>query len=272
MTILTGSIDYVRAVLKELGLKPSALAKKAGIATTTLTRALNDPTHKFTLTTTTLNKIAQATGMSPAPFLSEADQIELAARAFHPAESFDPALYGKNGSILDIETKISAVTPVIGTVSPGRWQDPTLAATEHSPLLLTIAGHKPRDIFACYVEGTAGEPVAHHNEYILCQRLEQHYLREHPHLLEDRRAVMTVVERRCTETFRIELTIRLLRWRRNAFELIQFSPHNWRDKLDSIRFNSFDDKIDCRILGIVEEVVRPPFNYELLREISSHYR
>lgn len=270
MTIQTGSIEYIRAVLSELGLKPSALAKRAGIATTTLTRALNSPDHKFALSTTTLSKIAKSTGISPAPFLSGVDQVELAARAFFPATSFDPKLFGEGRSILDKETRFSAVTAVIGAVSAGKWQDPTLAATEHPPLDITIPGLKPRDVFACYVEGASGEPAARHGEYVVCVRLEQHDISVEPSLLEHVPFHIAVVERRNLETFRIELTCQLLRYRRNTFELIQFSPQNWRDKISSIRFSSLEEKIDPRILGIVVHVVRPPLTYDLVREINSN--
>lgn len=67
-------IHYVRHVLKELGdIAPSALAQRAGISPTTLTRPLSDKNHKFDLSLKTITKIADATGISPTPFMSEAD-------------------------------------------------------------------------------------------------------------------------------------------------------------------------------------------------------
>lgn len=56
-------LDYIRAVLAATGLSATALAAKTGIASSTLTRALNNPDHKFRLSLTTLNKIRDATGV-----------------------------------------------------------------------------------------------------------------------------------------------------------------------------------------------------------------
>ena len=60
-------IDDARAFLKRAldvsGLKPFALAKRAGVAPSTITRPLNDPDFKFTPKPVTLRKIAEAAGV-----------------------------------------------------------------------------------------------------------------------------------------------------------------------------------------------------------------
>lgn len=60
--------DLARAFLTEAlrvsGLKPYALAKKAGVAPTTITRPLNDPAFPFTPKAATLQKIANAAGVA----------------------------------------------------------------------------------------------------------------------------------------------------------------------------------------------------------------
>ena len=56
-------IEYVRRVIRETGIAPTALAKKAGFAASTLNRALNSADHKFRLSTSTLDKIRSATGI-----------------------------------------------------------------------------------------------------------------------------------------------------------------------------------------------------------------
>lgn len=56
-------IEYLRRVLEKTGLTPSALARRAGVASSTITRALNDPSHKFRPSTTTLGKVSIATGI-----------------------------------------------------------------------------------------------------------------------------------------------------------------------------------------------------------------
>lgn len=54
---------FLNRALSISGLKPFALAKKAGVAPTTITRPLNDPDFKFTPKPATLRKIAQAAGL-----------------------------------------------------------------------------------------------------------------------------------------------------------------------------------------------------------------
>lgn len=80
----SGALAYVRHVLKELQVSPSALALKAGIASSTLTRPLNNDAHEFLLSLTTLEKIKAASGVDYAPFLGaspETSDYEVAARA-----------------------------------------------------------------------------------------------------------------------------------------------------------------------------------------------
>lgn len=54
---------FLTLALEKSGLKPHALAKRAGVAPTTITRPLNDPEFKFTPKPATLRKIAEAAGM-----------------------------------------------------------------------------------------------------------------------------------------------------------------------------------------------------------------
>ena len=54
---------FLTHALQVSGLKPHALAKKAGVAPTTITRPLNDPEFKFTPKPATLRKIAEAAGL-----------------------------------------------------------------------------------------------------------------------------------------------------------------------------------------------------------------
>lgn len=54
---------FLTRALAASGLKPHALAKKAGVAPTTITRPMNDPEFKFTPKPATLRKIAEAAGL-----------------------------------------------------------------------------------------------------------------------------------------------------------------------------------------------------------------
>lgn len=66
---------YVRHVMEVKGLSPTALAKLAGMPSTTLTRPLNDPHHKFALSNTTIEKIAAATGITLSAFLNASGTV-----------------------------------------------------------------------------------------------------------------------------------------------------------------------------------------------------
>jgi hypothetical protein len=56
-------LRYLQKVLADTGLKPGGLAKKAGIAGSTLTRRLNAEGYKFVLSMPTIKKIEEATGI-----------------------------------------------------------------------------------------------------------------------------------------------------------------------------------------------------------------
>lgn len=62
------STSYVRHVLKVLGIRPTALARMAGISSTTLTRPLNKENYTKGLSIETLTAIWESTGISYAPF------------------------------------------------------------------------------------------------------------------------------------------------------------------------------------------------------------
>lgn len=65
---------FLTLALEKSGLKPHALAKRAGVAPTTITRPMNDPAFKFTPKPATLRKIAEAAGMDLPAGLATASQ------------------------------------------------------------------------------------------------------------------------------------------------------------------------------------------------------
>lgn len=62
------STSYVRHVLKVLGIRPTALARMAGISSSTLTRPLNKENYTKGLSIESLTAIWESTGISYAPF------------------------------------------------------------------------------------------------------------------------------------------------------------------------------------------------------------
>jgi SOS-response transcriptional repressor LexA len=117
--------EFMRRALDATGLSPYKLAKKAGIAPSTITRPLNDPTFKFVPKQATLNKIAEAAGLT-APTVAEASPIVEA---------------------------VSQWVPLVGEVRAGNW-----AEVSHDPLIEEhIAVHLPEyaraSLFALRVVG-----------------------------------------------------------------------------------------------------------------------
>lgn len=56
-------LEYVRRVITQTGMSASALAKEAGVSSTTLTRPLNNPEHPHSISRHTLEAIRNATGI-----------------------------------------------------------------------------------------------------------------------------------------------------------------------------------------------------------------
>lgn len=61
-------IEYLKHVEQSTGESLSAIARKAEISPTTLTRPVNRPDHKFTVKLATLEAVERATGIPLAPF------------------------------------------------------------------------------------------------------------------------------------------------------------------------------------------------------------
>lgn len=252
MKMEAAAIAYVKYVMNITDLSPSGLAKKSGISSTTLTRALNDPKHKFTLSMTTLGKIEDATGIALAPFLESDDQASLTRAVSLPPESFQ-SRRGRT-PMVDRETPFNAMIVVIGEVYPGLWQDPTQAATSHIPLFLALTGCRPRDTFACVARNGGAMPIARPHEYLICRRLiaEEH----DPILLSGR---MVIVQAKSPkDAFKIELTVRLLQGRDTGFDLITFDPKDWRKRLSTVHLSDLKGNATLQVLGVVEYVAREP--------------
>lgn len=57
--------EWLQQAVRKSGLKPAALARRAGLSTTTLTRPHNDPEWSGTLSTRTIAAVAAAAGIKP---------------------------------------------------------------------------------------------------------------------------------------------------------------------------------------------------------------
>jgi transcriptional regulator with XRE-family HTH domain len=119
---------YVRYVMERTGLSATALAKKADMPSTTLTRPLNNPEHKFALSSTTIEKIARATGISLSAFLNahgsarEFERVPLDA-PYRPTPDHDGEGYAREsysptipGAIPELDAKAGGGEGSVGEV------------------------------------------------------------------------------------------------------------------------------------------------------------
>lgn len=155
---------YVRFVLDHLKLSPSALAKKAGISSTTLTRMLNDPDYKFTVSLSTLEKISAATSIPYVPFFEARDSSELA----------QASLRGIIGNEFFDHVESAAITPIIGKVAAGVWYEidaPRYPTLRYLPL--KMATNQDENAFAMEVNGKSVNEIADHGDYLICERFNE---------------------------------------------------------------------------------------------------
>lgn len=121
--------QWLEAALKKTNETPSALARRAGLATTTLTRFLNDP-HAPMLTLRSLAKVAHAADIQPLGL----PQKKIVPSAGYLSESeAEPYRFGDEGT-LDL-----AIKALIGDRTAA---DPWLIKTRS----LDLAGLLPGDI------------------------------------------------------------------------------------------------------------------------------
>jgi hypothetical protein len=122
--------DYVRYVMEVTGMTATALAKKAQMPSTTLTRPLNDPNHKFALSNTTVQKIGDATGITFANFMAgnkgavrELERVPVEAETWTPTPDGDGEGYNREsyephieGGIPELDARAGGGEGAVGEV------------------------------------------------------------------------------------------------------------------------------------------------------------
>ncbi|MEP9368676.1 helix-turn-helix transcriptional regulator [Xanthobacter sp. VNH20] len=157
---------YLRFVLREMKISATELAKRSGISATTLTRPLNDPDHKFTLTTKTIGKIAEASGISPGPFFSAGDSITASLASIFDDRVFAKKRWGEQGDAPDL-------TLIVGEAEPGVWREPEIVeVTNYSPILLRSSQYESKDCFGLIMRGRSLERIAEDGDILFCVRSE----------------------------------------------------------------------------------------------------
>lgn len=244
---------YIRFVLEEFGMTPSALAKAAGLAPTTITRALNDPDHKFTLSMKTLEKISRGSGINFAPFFDRANFADL---ALMPYESQDE-VYDKSWELKprDVSEENNArTTVVIGDAAVGVWKEEQVARTEESGFLsLTIPGARPTAIFALRMADDSAAPSVLKGEFALCLRTKRDLGQ-----LDFNHGDLVVVERWTSNHALMELSIRRVNKRDGHAPYLECEnadrPYSERLSFPTSGIQNTDD---MKIVGQLLAAVRP---------------
>jgi SOS-response transcriptional repressor LexA len=117
--------EFIRQALAKTGLSPYKLARLAGIASTTITRPLNDPTFKFIPKQATMAKIAEAAGLTP-PKLSE------------PSLKVEP---------------VTQWVPLIGEVRAGAWAEIPPEPVVEETIPVHLPEYQRASLFAVRVAG-----------------------------------------------------------------------------------------------------------------------
>lgn len=231
--------DYVRFVMSKLAMTPHALAKVAGLAPTTLTRPLNSTDHKFTLTTTTLDKIRHATGYDYAPFLSQ--DMDTIARTLDQL----PTL----GYQAEVEAvgrlKVDQI-PVIGEVAAGVWREVQFQTDEPFFALPFIPSEEAwiGNILGLVVRGESLNKIARDGDILLAEAVQRTGTKA-------RDKDLVVVERRRDQDGIIEVTAKRLRGR-------QLMPESTDQRYQTPLVLGEHENEIVQIIGIVHYILRKP--------------
>ena len=239
-----GALRYIRFVLANCGMSASALAKEAGIAATTLTRFLNSPDYKYTISTTTIEKIASASGINPAPFFESKTAADLAKLAYFNTK-------GVYDSSWPVEEDMNiSTTIVIGEVAAGQWREVELADIyKMPPLAVDLSFYDNKNCFAVIVRGESINRIAKDGDYLLCTRMDARSI----DLTRDN---FVVIQRQREDGMMVELTARRLRQNGDDWEAHFESTDERYQKPLMVPFLADTDEIT--FVGIVRFIVRIP--------------
>ena len=240
-----GSLDYLRFVLDQTGLTPSALAAKAGLSSTTLTRPLNDKGHKFTLSTSTLARIKDATGFDAGPFLTR--DMDALARTLDTWNN--PAEYSedyRSGATIEQEW----FTPIIGEVAAGNWLEHRFVPDDALGGLQLV---HPRDaqrqfFMGLYVRGESLNKLARDGDILFTEVIANTGA-------EWDNGDLVVVERTSAQGGLFEMSAKRVRVTKRRIELIPESTHP--DFQEPLELGDSESQT-VRVVGIVRYIIRLP--------------
>lgn len=275
MNLDAAALAYVRYVMEQMQLKPGALAKGAGISASTLTRALNDPNHKFKLSTTTLQKIADFSGYNPGPFLEAKDTAQMTLN-----EAFREDLYKPRPNVPTVIDRgpDRKWTMIAGEAAADVWRSPEpFPYFDYGPIHITSSIRPPKDCFAFVMRDQSANMLAAEGDILFCLRIDDEWIRtmEPLHL---RSGDAVLVERRSHDAFKVEHTLRYIRPRNDGWELISAREEDYaaagasakpkKRLLPTVELEKYEGNEEFRVIGRVEAILRdttPAANWLLFK-------
>ena len=239
-----GAIAYVRFVLEHHGLSPSALAKRAQISSSTLTRALNDPHHKFALSIKTLDKIALATGHNYARFLDPSDWIGDKYSQSPEAEEYRERS----------REALRRMTPIDGAVCAGLWMTRAVREERATGRFVDaqVCTIDPIYQIALWVEGPSCDLFASDRDLLICSRIDPNSY------LFSNRALLCVERWRKDEDL-VEITVRKTSVTQDSITFdLPTSDAAVTDKSLTVKRNDFSSiKPFARVHWIMRGIILP---------------
>jgi transcriptional regulator with XRE-family HTH domain len=236
----SATLAYIRHVLGTLSISPTALAQKAGISPTTLTRPLNNSNYKFNLSATTIEKISKASGINAGPFFNNKDFASVALASIHDQDAYDKEVWNIDN------TRIDAIVS-IGAAGLGLWQEVGKNNDFLGVVFLRHVAYASSDCFAVIMlDGHAGD-VAYLQDELICVRFSAYKQELVPgqHVL---------LERRREGGRLIELTVRRLQKAKAGWQLN--TPGRGRLFQDQVVITDLPGDNDAQVIGVVEYAVR----------------
>ncbi|MGV8833270.1 MAG: LexA family protein [Devosia sp.] len=226
---------YVQHVMARLHVAATALAAKAGISATTLTRPLNDPEHKFALSTSTLGKIAEATGISYLEYLRTTSVgLPEIARSGRPPSS----------------------APVVATVEAGAWREVD-ELDQSDPEWVTVpaddkfpdATQRVYDVSGDSMNGLKPHPITPGSRIVAVDYDE--IAGRYPL----RNGLVVVIQRSRNGGQERELSVKQVAW---FDDRIEFQPRstNSKHKPIIVRHDDWvDDGVEVKVAALVRDII-----------------
>jgi hypothetical protein len=224
-------LAYIRRVMERTGLAPTALAQAAGVASTTITRPLNDPDYAFEISNRTIKKIEAATGISYADHSSPSAPKELTRRT-------------------------GGTAPVVATVEAGAWREVNELDQEDMEWVTVPADDKYPDATQ-RVFDVSGDSMNRLDPYPITNgsRIVAIDYDEIASRVPLRDGLVVVVQRSRNGGQERELTVKQVAW---FDDRIEFQPRSTNPKHKPIvveHDNWEDNGVEVAIVGLVRDII-----------------